>query len=314
MKRRARAALAVLAFFSCAIAFAADVPYLTGRVVDDAEILSQEARARLTAVLKAHEEATGNQIVVLTVPAIQPESIEAYAVKVFESWKLGQRDKDNGVLVVVVPDDRKLRIEVGYGLEPTLTDGTCGQIIRTQMTPAFKRGNYDDGVENGVAAIIARLEGREGPAGAPPSGSTETTPANGFEAADMPWPQRILMGVFIFSIIGLFTVVGVMTPGLGWFLYLFLIPFWAMFPIVIIGGRPTLVLLATYLIGYPIAKLSLKHTEWYEKAARELKTKGSATIGGFSLTSGGGSGFSSGGGGFSGGGGSSGGGGASGSW
>jgi uncharacterized protein len=133
----------------------------------------------------------------------------------------------------------------------------------------------------------------------------------------MPWPQRILMGAFIFGIIGLFTVIGVMTPGVGWFLYLFLIPFWAMFPIVIIGTRPTLALLGAYLIGYPIAKLSLKKTAWYQKAVREMKTKGSATIGGFSFNSAGSgfsSGGSSGGGGFSGGGGSSGGGGASGSW
>lgn len=313
MTRRALAAVAVLACVLSASVFAADIPYLTGRVVDNAGILSPAARARLTSVLKTHEETTGNQIVVLTVPTIQPESIEDYAVKVFESWKLGQKEKDNGVLVVVVPQDRRMRIEVGYGLEPTLTDGTCGQIIRTQMTPAFKQGNYDEGVENGVAAILARLEGREGPAEAPGAASSESEPANGFEAADMSWPQRILIGVFVFSIIGLFTVIGVMTPGVGWFLYFFLIPFWAMFPMVIIGGRPTLALLGAYLIGYPIAKLRLKHTAWYQKAASELKSKGSATIGGFTFSSAG-SGFSSGGGGFSGGGGSSGGGGASGSW
>jgi uncharacterized protein len=130
----------------------------------------------------------------------------------------------------------------------------------------------------------------------------------------MPWPQRVLIGLFVFSIIGLFTVIGVMTPGVGWFLYVFLIPFWSMFPLVIIGGKPTLVLVATYLVGYPIAKLSLRHRAWYEKAAKDLKAKGTTTIGGFTVSSGsgGGGGFS--GGGFSGGGGSSGGGGASGSW
>ena len=78
----------------------------------------------------------------------------------FESWKLGQKGKDNGVLVVVVPQDRKMRIEVGYGLEATLTDGACGQIIRNVMTPQFKSGDYDKGVEDGVAAIIAQLEGK----------------------------------------------------------------------------------------------------------------------------------------------------------
>jgi uncharacterized protein len=128
--------------------------------------------------------------------------------------------------------------------------------------------------------------------------------------------MRILLGCFIFGVIGIFTIVGVMTPGMGWFLYVFLIPFWSMFPLIIIGGRPTLVLLAVYLIGYPLAKLSLRNKPWYLKAARELKTSGSTSIGGFTMTSGGSSGssWSSGGSSFSGGGGSSGGGGASGSW
>jgi uncharacterized protein len=122
----------------------------------------------------------------------------------------------------------------------------------------------------------------------------------------------------VFSIIGIFTFVGIMTPGVGWFLYVFLIPFWAMFPMVIIGVRPTLYLLGVYLVGYPLVKVLLSRSDWYQKAATQLKTTGHANIGGFLVSSSGGSsGFSSGGGdggGFSGGGGSSGGGGASGSW
>ena len=144
MIRPARVALVMSLCLACVHAASGqrlDVPYLTGRVVDNAGILAPETRGRLAAAAKAHEQATGNQIVVLTVPSIQPDSIEDYAVKVFEDWKLGQKDKNNGVLVVVVPQDRKVRLEVGYGLEPTLTDGSCGQIIRTLMTPAFKDGN-----------------------------------------------------------------------------------------------------------------------------------------------------------------------------
>jgi uncharacterized protein len=124
------------------------------------------------------------------------------------------------------------------------------------------------------------------------------------------------LGAFIFGIIGLFTVVGVMTPGMGWFLYVFLIPFWATFPIIIIGSKGTLVLLIIYVIGYPIAKLTIKKTAWFKKALEDQRTKGKSSIGGFSFSSGGSSrswssGSSSS---FSGGGGSSGGGGASGSW
>ncbi|HEV3140205.1 MAG TPA: TPM domain-containing protein, partial [Vicinamibacterales bacterium] len=96
MKRRTTLLAVAFALLFAAASFAQDVPFLTGRVVDDANILSADARARLTAALEAHERATTNQIVVLTVPTIQPESIEDYAVKVFQTWKLGQKGKDNG--------------------------------------------------------------------------------------------------------------------------------------------------------------------------------------------------------------------------
>src|SRR5262249_48573382 len=125
---------------------AADVPYLTGRVVDNAEILKSATRERVTAALKAHEQATSNQIAVLTVPTIGDESIEEYAVKVFGTWKLGQKGKDNGVLLVVAPKDRKLRIEVGYGLEGTLTDAAASRIIRNVITPQFKAGDFVEGI------------------------------------------------------------------------------------------------------------------------------------------------------------------------
>jgi uncharacterized protein len=303
----------LIALLSPASAYAADVPYLTGRVVDNAQILSPDARTRLAAVLKAHEEATSNQIVVLTVQTIQPEGVEEYAVDVFNNWKLGQKGHNNGVLVVVVPQDRKMRIEVGYGLEPVLTDAMAGAIIRDVMTPAFKRADYDAGVQDGIAAIIARLEGKSIATAVPEAARQSVRSRNGFQRADMPWPQRILLSLFVFTIIGLFTFIGLVTPGIGWFLYVFLIPFWSLFPRMLIGPTPTLVLVVAYLIGYPLAKRRLARTAWYRKVAIDLKTKGTASIGGFAVVSAGGGGFSSGGS-FSGGGGSSGGGGASGSW
>lgn len=302
----------VIALLSPATAYAADVPYLTGRVVDNAQILSPDARTRLAAVLKAHEEATSNQIVVLTVRTIQPEGIEEYAVDVFNNWKLGQKGHNNGVLVVVVPQDRRLRIEVGYGLEPILTDAVAAAIIRDVMTPAFKRADYDAGVQDGIAAIIARLEGKIATV-VPEAARQSVRSRNGFQRADMPWPQRILLSLFVFTMIGLFTFIGIVTPGIGWFLYVFLIPFWSLFPMMLVGPTPTLVLVVAYLIGYPLAKRRLARTAWYRKVAIDLKTKGTASIGGFAVVSAGGGGFSSGGS-FSGGGGSSGGGGASGSW
>lgn len=315
-------AAVMIALLACVAWGAADeAPFLTGRVVDNAEVLSAPARARLAALLKTHETETTEQVVVLTIPTLGGRSIEEYAVGVFEAWKLGQKGKDNGVLVVIVPPERKMRIEVGYGLEGTLTDVEAARIIRNVMAPRFKAGDFDGGVEDGVHAILGRLTGE---AGAVPDDSVEaqagSSALSGMQVADLSIMERILMGAFIFGIIGLFTVIGVLTPGVGWFLYLFLIPFWALFPIVVLGVKGAFILLAIYLIGFPLAKLAVSRTGWYEKAKRDLKTKGRATVGGFVLggASASGSSWSSGssssGGSFSGGGGSSGGGGASGSW
>jgi uncharacterized membrane protein YgcG len=155
-----RFALAVLlALCVAAVAVAAEVPYLSGRVVDDAEILKPATRDALAAKLKAHEARTTDQIVVLTVRTIGDASIESFATAVFEQWKLGQKGKDNGVLLIVVPADHKMRIEVGYGLEGTLTDAQAGRIIRNVITPEFKAGDFDGGVSAGVDAMLGVLEG-----------------------------------------------------------------------------------------------------------------------------------------------------------
>jgi len=324
MQRFAFLLLAVATLLApAAPATAVDVPYLTGRVVDNAEILKSATRERITATAKAHEDKSTDQIAVLTIPTLDGESVEEFANRVFAAWKLGQKGKDNGVLVVVAPQDRRMRIEVGYGLEGTLTDVAASRIIRNVMTPAFKNGDFDRGIEEGVKAIVAQLEGNAEAAGtsatfADTSSDSSSKSKFKIEGPELPWYMRILLGCFIFGIIGLFTVVGVMTPGMGWFLYVFLIPFWAMFPIIIIGPKATVGVLALYVIGYPIAKLLVARQPWYAKAASDLKAKGTTTIGGMVITSGGssssGGGSGSSGGGFSGGGGSSGGGGASGSW
>ena len=151
---------ALFALTLVAHAQGADVPYLTGRVVDNAEILKPDTRRQVTELLRNHEQQTTNQIAVLTIPTLNGESVEEYSVRVFEQWKLGQKGKDNGVLLVVVPQDRKMRIEVGYGLEGTLTDAHASRIIRNVMAPRFKQNDYDGGVAQGAAAIVAQLEGK----------------------------------------------------------------------------------------------------------------------------------------------------------
>ena len=289
-----------------------DIPYMTGRVTDNAQILTAQTRSLLTESLKAHENRTGNQIAILTVPSLNNENIEDYAVEVFNEWKLGQKGKDNGLLILIAPNDRRMRIEVGYGLEGTLTDGTAGQIIHTIMTPKFKNGDYNGGITDGVKAVMAVLEGNE-----LSSAYTGTEKTNSFNIEEpvMSIKQRILMGAFIFGIIGIFTVIGIVTPGIGWFLYVFLIPFYAMFPVLVLGIKGAFVCFILYLFGFPLVKLYCKKTEWYKKAQTDLRTKGSGSVGGFRFSSGSsGSSWSSGSSSFSGGGGSSGGGGASGSW
>jgi len=319
MKKALFLALAIVPLLLAPVAMGVDVPYLTGRVTDNAKLLSPDVHRAITEMLKAHEEKTTNQIAVLTVESLEDESIEEYAAAVFQEWKLGQKGKDNGILVIVAPNERRMRIEVGYELEGSLPDARAGDIIRNYMTPRFKKGNYNGGIQEGVKAIISVLEG----ASMPKANSHVGRKKKGFlglqievEGPDLSIMERLLFGAFVFGIIGLFTAIGVLTPGMGWFLYFFLIPFWALFPIIIVGSTGAFYLLVTYIIGFPVAKVLLKRSEWYKKAQKELRTKGRASIGGFVLSTRGGSGssWSSGGSSFSGGGGSSGGGGASGGW
>ena len=317
MKTKSCLGLTLLALLLAMPAAAIDIPYLTGRVTDNAEVLGQATRDSLADHLRKYEARSGNQVVVLTVPTLGSDSVEEYAERIFNSWHLGQQGKNNGVLVLVAPQERRMRIEVGYGLEGTLTDLLCGRIIRDRMTPRFAAGDYDGGMSAGVSAILGVLEKGELPAAAESGpGASAVARTAFFQGPDLPLIPRILLGAFIFGIIGLFTVLGVLTPGMGWFLYFFLIPFWAMFPIIVVGVKGALALLCTYLVAFPVAKIRVSRTAWYAKAKKDLRSKGSATIGGFTVTSGGsgGSSWSSGGSGFSGGGGCSGGGGASGSW
>lgn len=299
-----------------------EVPYLTGRIVDNAQILSPETNLALTEKLRLHEEQTTNQIAILTIPTLDGESIEDFAGRVFEEWKLGQKDKDNGILMIIVPDDRQMRIEVGYGLEGAMPDIIAGQIIRNIMAPKFKEGDFNGGIMAGADALISGLEGEVIP---DLLGSTPDTSSDSFfsqlDAPEMSILERILIGAFIFGLIGMFTVLGIMTPGMGWFLYVFLIPFWAMFPIIVLGVKGAMICFGAYMILYPAIKIYLGTRDWYKKAKHDIKTKGSASIGGMTFTtSGSGSSWSSGGSSssssrsFSGGGGSSGGGGASGGW
>ena len=282
---------------------AKEVPFLAARVNDLAGLLQPPARERLETKLADLERRTNAQVAVLTVDSLEGDSIEDYAVRVFQTWKLGRKGVDDGVLFVVARQERRMRIEVGYGLEARLTDARSRQILDDVVRPHFREGNFGAGVEAGLDAIGAVIEG-----------------------APLPPPRReparqtgSIVGMLVFAltfltVIGTFSVIALLTPGgAGWFLYAFLTPFYAIFPTMLFPPYGGAILGGAWLVLFPILR---------RMAHSPAGTKFRKRHGWVMLPSGGGSGGSwssggfsgGGGGGFSGGGGSSGGGGASSSW
>ena len=144
-----------------------EFPELTGRVVDRAEMLPPQVEARLSQMLQAHEQASTEQVVVVTVPNLQGYPIEDYGYQLGRHWGIGQEGEDNGALLIVAEEERKIRIEVGYGLEGRLTDADSSVIINRIITPAFRQGDFQSGIVNGAAAMIQVLGGE--PMAAPQS-------------------------------------------------------------------------------------------------------------------------------------------------
>jgi uncharacterized protein len=281
-----------------------------GWVSDFAGILSDQTKSQLTALIIETEKATSAEIAVVTVASLEGTSVEEYAVRLFAAWGIGKKDKDNGVLLLVAPNERKVKIEVGYGLEPVITDGRAGEIIRETILPFFKAGDYNQGVLQGSMQLAALITGKKFVPNVPPRQSRENTE---------PWPVKV--GVMLFF--ALFITIGFLAFGSG----LrqkgggFLIIWGAGF-----GGIPLLMSLAfAAAMGFPMyilpiwallmlvfsisfGKKIFSHISVSGGSGRGSRfgsgSSGSSSFGGFS----GGSSF----GGF--GGGSSGGGGASGSW
>lgn len=138
-------------------AFAATFPALTGRIVDQANIIPADVRSAIEPKLADLEAKSGIQLVVATIASLDGQEIEPYANELFRTWKLGEKDKNNGVLLLVAPKERRVRIEVGYGLEGTLTDALSKVIITNAITPRFKTGDFGGGISRGVDDIITVL-------------------------------------------------------------------------------------------------------------------------------------------------------------
>ena len=166
---------ALIAFFCLALPLqtvradaAPSLPALTGRVVDDAHILSEQTKGDLDQKLEGLEAKTSRQLVVVTLPSLQGYEISDYGYQLGRAWGIGQKGQNNGVLFIVVPSEHKVRIEVGYGLEGRLTDAASRVIIEDDILPAFRRGDFNMGVLDGAAAILGVLGGSDAAAGAPP--------------------------------------------------------------------------------------------------------------------------------------------------
>ena len=146
--------------FSYLASAAPTFPTLTGPVVDEVSLLDSGSQSQLAALLKQHEQATGNQVVVAVIKDLQGYEIKDYGYQLGRHWGIGQKGKDNGALLIIAPKERKVAIEVGYGLEGQLTDVISHNIIQTKITPAFRQDQYAQGIIAGTVSMIDALGGQ----------------------------------------------------------------------------------------------------------------------------------------------------------
>lgn len=193
--------LALLFLLLVAPAAAQTFPPLSGRVVDAANILPPDVEARITARSAALEQQTGAQAIVATIPDLQGYPIEEYGYRLGRHWQIGQKreagEGDNGVILLVAPNDRKVRIEVGYGLEPVITDTLASVIIQRSVLPAFRAGDMPGGVEQGFESIVKQLE-------LPPEEAAAAAEAASAEAAAEP--EGSMLGGIFFLLFFLFWI------------------------------------------------------------------------------------------------------------
>src|SRR5471030_1898002 len=194
-----RLAIGVIALLYTALAvFAVSFPALTGRIVDQAKIISADSRNAIEPKLADLEAKSGIQLVIATVTSLEGQEIEPYANELFRSWKLGEKTKNNGVLLLVAPNERRVRIEVGYGLEGTLTDALSKVIITNAITPRFKAGDFNGGIARGVDDIITVLTTDASEWQKRPSLRVDSEPAS----APAPWlVVLIIVGVVVLLIV-----------------------------------------------------------------------------------------------------------------
>ncbi len=299
------AALAAPAFQT-----AVPVPVLAGRVNDLAHLLEAAAATALEAKLADYEKTSGNQLVLLTVPTLGGFPLEEYSLKVVEAWKLGKKGVDNGVLLFVAKEERKIRIEVGYGLEPSLTDAVTSFIIRDKMTPRFQAGDFQGGITAAFEAMMQAAEGKLDVKGADSGGRRQ-----------LPLFLFVLLSLAGYGVLGTISYFGLFMKGGGApMVYLMLLAGYGLAgsALNIRGAKIGYAAFFIFAFGFPVAKIIVGRTAFGKKKIKAFAAMqvSHASSGGYRSISGHSSFHSSsgGGGGFSGGGGSFGGGGASGGW
>ncbi|MNJ41305.1 hypothetical protein D3C77_362240 [compost metagenome] len=181
-------------------------PALTGRVVDDAQLLTPQQEQALTGKLAALEQQTGDQLVVVTLPSLQDQEIEDFGYQLGRHWGIGQKENDGGALLIVAPNERKVRIEVGYGLEGVLTDAYSSLIIRNDILPAFRQGDYATGIIAGTDAVIAQLT-------ADPAEAQARAEAAKSAAAERPKPVLPAIVILLIFAFLFFSMVGAAAGG-----------------------------------------------------------------------------------------------------
>ncbi|MBU1364788.1 MAG: TPM domain-containing protein [Gammaproteobacteria bacterium] len=263
------------------------LPALTERVTDLTGTLSAEDKAGLTTSLAALEKDKGAQIAIVLLPTTQPESIEQFGIRLAEAWKIGRKGVDDGVIVIVAKNDRKMRIEVGYGLEGAIPDAIAKRIVAEQMAPRFRQGDFAGGLQSTVASLDKLIRGEPLPA---PVVQTAPSGADTGDAFTFLLIVFFMAGVIrsMFGLLGSLAVSG----AAGWLA-------WTLFASLGLAGGAA-------LLAFVLSFIRLGRGGWTSGGSGGFP-------GGFGGGSGGG-GFSGGSGGFSGGGGGFGGGGASGDW
>jgi len=188
-------------------AYGLDVPRLQGYVNDYAGMISSSAKLKIEEGLKAFEQSDSTQLVILTIPSLEGENIEEFSIKVAEVWKIGQQQKDNGILFVVSKQERKIRVEVGRGLEGRLTDLMAGRIIDQVIKPRFKQGDFDAGFIAGASALISATRGEF---------KAEQRPLQSKQKGFPPFVTFLMfLGIFVLILGSLSRIVGGIAGGAG---------------------------------------------------------------------------------------------------